>query len=384
MHNRAMPGGTATGSERLTESLFPVRLASRGANVLGVFPGDGVGPEVIAAALAVAEAVGGVELDVRFGGPIGTAALEQGGTALPEDAVGFCEGIFAAGGAILNGPGCGRYVYDLRRRFELFLKLAPICSRNGLGRERFDFVVARENVGGGYQGTWEETEEAGGGRVVHHTTTTTEAVVRPFLEAAAAVAAGRTGRLAVVVKTDGLPGLSRLWRDCALDGAAAHGLEIELVDVDLMAYRLVAEPGAFDVVAAPNVFGDILVDLAAVLVGSRALPCSGNFTARGDGVFQTNHGAARDIAGTDRANPAGQIFSLAMLLRESFGLDEAADSIENAVRRVWGAGYRTAEVARPGHRLVGTRTFGELVAEAVAEPGAFAGTGGAPEAAAAL
>ena len=136
-----------------------------------------------------------------------------------------------------------------------------------------------------------------------------------------------------------------------------------MVDIDLMAYRLIQEAPTFDVIAAPNLFGDVLADLGAVLLGSRGLSFSGNFTDQGHSVFQTNHGAAYDLAGTDRANPVGQILSMAMMLREAFGLTSSLDSIEEAVRSVWHDGWRTEDVASPQTREVGTREMSRRVAE---------------------
>src|SRR5579871_5038026 len=115
------------------------------------------------------------------------------------------------------------------------------------------------------------------------------------------------------------------------------------MNVDLAAYEIIQNPGRFDVIVASNLFGDILADICGVLVSSRGVTFSGNFDPLGHGVYQTNHGCAHDLAGTDTANPGGQILSLAMLLRESFGLDEAATLIETSLAAVWRAGWRTSD-----------------------------------------
>lgn len=111
----------------------------------------------------------------------------------------------------------------------------------------------------------------------------------------------------------------------------------------------------------------MLSDLGAVLLGSRGISFSGNFNDAGSAVYQTNHGAARDIANTDRANPAGQIFALAMMLRESFGLYCEATAIEEAVREVWTEGWRTEDVAIPGTQIIGTREMGYRVGKRAVE-----------------
>ncbi len=136
-------------------------------------------------------------------------------------------------------------------------------------------------------------------------------------------------------------------------------------DVDLIAYRLIQEPRSFDVIAAPNLFGDILADLGAVLLGSRGLSFSGNFSEDGAAVYQTNHGSALDLAGLGRANPIGQIASLAMLLRESFGRMREAAWIEAAIGDVLRLGFRTFDILEEGTTLVGTAEMGERIASAV-------------------
>ncbi len=357
----------------------------RPAPLIGTIAGEGVGPEVVAAALSVLEGLEGAGGETvvieELGGPVGHEAERELGVALPEDVTPFCEDVFGRGGAILNGPGGGRYVYDLRRRLSLFLKLNPIDGRNGLAGasslrpewpESIDLLLVRENLGGVYQGETieRETVDTHGldrPRVVRHCFSCVAADVQRFLDAAARLASSRRGALTVVIKQAGLPVLSDLWRACALEASDACGVRCSFVDIDLMAYQLVTQPGEFDVIAAPNMCGDILGDLAGVLVGSRALLFSGNFSPRGEAVYQTNHGAAYDIAGGDRANPVGQILSLAMLLRESLGLRAEACAIEDGVRRVWAAGWRTADVARGGGRVVGTSEMAELVAVAAAD-----------------
>jgi 3-isopropylmalate dehydrogenase len=321
------------------------------------------------------EQAGGQAVEVETGGPIGLAAKLTHGEALPDEVVGFCEDVFARGGAILTGPGGGRYVYDLRRRLGLFLKLVPVQARIGLPQasplrpealEGVDMLVVRETFGDIYQGRSEQIRDPNGQPVVRHAFDTREADVHRFLAAASRLARARGGELTVVVKEGGAPALSELWRRCAQEAAAAHAVECSFVDVDLMAYQLVRRPQDFDVVAASNLAGDVLGDLAAVLMGSRGLSFSGNFSADGDAVYQTNHGAAHDIAGSDRANPVGQILSLAMLLRESLGLEREARAVEDGVRSVWARRLRTADVAAAGDEVVGTREMTRHVAEASA------------------
>jgi 3-isopropylmalate dehydrogenase len=228
-----------------------------------------------------------------------------------------------------------------------------------------DLVVVRENTGGIYQGRWSDTTGPAG-RVAEHAFSYTEEQARRILDVGARLAARRRGCLTIIVKAGGIPSVSRLWCDCAAEAARGAGVALAALDVDYAAYRLIQHAAELDVIVAPNMFGDVLNDLGAVLLGSRGVSYSGNFTPDGAAVYQTNHGAALDLAGTGRANPGGQVYSLAMLLRESFGLDAAAALLEAALDDVWARGFRTADVAEPGSKVVGTVEIGDRLADAIA------------------
>jgi 3-isopropylmalate dehydrogenase len=340
--------------------------------LIGALKGEGVGPEVVAAALEVLAAVGassGQAFEVRFGGAIGLDAIGASGRPLSDEVTGFCRAVFAAGGAVFAGPGGGRFVYDTRRAFDLFCKLSPVhtfAELGGAGRLKaeaaagIDLVVVRENLGGLYQG-----ESIRDDRGVVHTFACSVEEARRILGVGARLAKERRGGLAVVVKDSGLPALSALWRDEARAAAETAGIACAFLDIDFAVYQLLQNPRSFDVLAAPNCFGDILADLGGVLMGSRGLTYGASYAASGAAVYQTNHGAAYDLAGTDRANPAGQILALAMMLRESFGLAAEAERVEAALRRVWGEGWRTDDLKEPGCRVAGTREMARLVSEAV-------------------
>jgi 3-isopropylmalate dehydrogenase len=324
--------------------------------LIGVLPGEGIGPEIVGAALdglRQLEEAGGSRVSVEFGGPIGKLAEREAGTALPEEVVSFCESVLRRGGSILSGPGGGRYVYDLRRRLELFIKVSPMQSSLALPAasplrpewlEAVDILIARENLGGVYQGRSTEGLAEDGGSLVEHRFAYGESEVQRFLAAAARLAASRRAELTVVVKQAGTPLLADLWRDVGGNVSRNEGVRVSFVDVDLMAYRLVERPQTFDVIAAPNLFGDILGDLAAVLLGSRALSFGASYDARGAGVYQTNHGAAYDIAGSGRANPVGQILTLAAMLRESLAMGPEALALEEGIRRTLRDGGTTPDL----------------------------------------
>ena len=356
-----------------------------GTCVVGVLRGEGIGPEVIDAALVVLRAVASyssAQFDLRFGGAIGQEAERLSGQALSEEVITFCREVFAANGAVLAGPGGGRFVYDLRRTFDLFCKINPIVVSQELNQQpappdgsqppNIDIVVVRENLGGVYQGEWDETVSSDHERIAHHRLTYRQTQVTRILGVAARIAQQRKAALTVVTKIAGLPSISRLWHDCAAKIADEAEVAWSVAEIDYAAYLMVQHPQQLEVVVTPNLFGDILSDLGGVLLGSRGLCFGGNFASDGTAVYQTNHGGARDLAGADRANPVGQIFSLAMMLRESFGLTAEAAWIERAVRDVWRAGWGTADFPRRaagalGIKILGTKAFAKRVAEAVTQ-----------------
>lgn len=368
---------------RLLEALLvpppgpPARPADPG-YILGVLPGTGIGPQVVDSALKVLRATAGaleLKFVVRHGGPIGEEAEVKYGRGLIEPVTSFCAGIFAAGGAVLSGPGGGRYVYDLRRHFDLFCKFVPVTPWPALAfagklasrhLHGVDLLIVRDNAGGVYQGEWSERATPAGRRA-DHTFHYTEEQVHRITAVAARAAAARRGGLHVIVKAGGVPGITELWSAIGLANGRRHGVETATMNVDLAGYELIQNPTRFDVIVAPNLFGDILADLTGVLLASRGVTFSGNFDAAGHGVYQTNHGCAHDLADRDIANPAGQILSLAMLLRESFGLEEAASLIERGLVRAWADGWRTADVAEPGCRVIGTRALTDRVVEQIGQ-----------------
>lgn len=364
---------------RLTEALghFPLSPVESGRFLIGVLPGEGVGPEVIDASLHVLSTIEDstdYRFELRQGGKIGTAAQKEGGRALTEDVIGFCASVFDEGGAILCGPGGGRFVYDLRTQFDLYCKLVPLQPFPALrdtgvfkteALEGVDMLVIRENTGGLYQGEFGVEEHASGHRAYqcfHYD----ESQVRRILQAGIQAAQLRKGRLCVITKPGGAPTISQLWQDQARTLTANEPITVEYLEVDTACYQLLADARRFDVVVAPNMFGDVLADGATLLLGSRGMSVSANFSSDGKAVYQTGHGAAHDLAGTDRANPIGQIQSLALMMRESFGLNDLCSNIMEAINDALAAGWRTSDIMAPGCKLVGTREMGRHIAEALA------------------
>ena len=361
---------------RLSETLGVPCAAFDPAQVhhIGVLLGEGVGAEVVPVAMRLLDLLAdqsGRQFQLHQGGLIGLPAKAQYGSCLSDEVTGFAEHLFALGGAMLCGPGGDRFVYELRRRFNLYCKftpLEPLPELRAAGAVRpeiaaaTDIIAVRENMGGIYQGDWDE-DGPPGARIARHRFEYREADVRRIMGVAFDLAATRRGHVHVVLKPGGIPSISSLWRSVAEEMARDAGIALGELEIDNAVYQMIADPGQFDVLVSPNMFGDVLADCGSLLLASRGLSYSGNFNDLGHAVYQTGHGAARDIAGKDVANPIGQIFSLGMMLRESFCWPQADAALRVAVRATLRSGIATGDLAMPTHRVVGTAEFGDAVAD---------------------
>ena len=355
--------------------------------------GDGVGPEVIAAARIVVDAVAARDgftvewLDVVAGG----AAMDAYGTALRAedlDAVGACDAALlgAVGGPRWDDPDARirpeQALFALRGGLELFANLRPVTIVPALVPsspvrpeilEGVDLLIVRELTSGLYFGRPSEQRDTAEGRVAIDTLWYTEGEIKRVVRLAMELARGRRGRLTSVDKANVLA-TSRLWRK-VVDEIRPEFPDVEVNHqlVDSCAMLLVRRPATFDVLVTENLFGDILSDEAAVLAGSLGMLPSASLgdrrTAHGRfGLYEPIHGSAPDIAGRDLANPAGTILSAAMLLRWSLGLESAAADVEAAVSAAVADGYRTADLVPTGSngaglRVVGTREMAAAIAD---------------------
>lgn len=347
------------------------RDSPRPPHLIGVLPGEGIGPEIVAASLSLLDTIESASdhrFDIRRGGRIGLEAHEASGEFLTQDVIGFCDEIFAGHGAVFCGPAGGRFVYDLRRRFDLYCKMTPLQPFTALhdtgalrpaAVEGADILIIRENVSGLYHGK-SGFEPHGGQRRAFQNFHYDESEVTRILAIARDVAGLRRRRLCVVAKPGGAPAISQLWQERAERVMDGTDIDMKLLNVDTACYQLVADARNFDVVVAPNMFGDVLADVATLLLGSRGMSSSANFGDGGLAVYQTGHGAAYDLAGRDRANPLGQVLALATMLHESFGLEQLGMQVRDAVSETLASGWRTPDIMAPGCRAVGTR---ELVAQ---------------------
>ena len=344
-------------------------------HVIGVLRGEGVGPEVVAVALDLLDILArhtSRRILLREGGAIGLPAKAACGRCLSPEVAALAEGIFAQNGALFCGPGGDRFVYELRERFDLHCKFTPIQPLAELRQagalkaeivDGVDILAVRDNLEGIYQGSWETVRDGAGHSIARHAFQYSEPVVAKLMAVAFRAASLRRGRLHVILKPGGVPSISRLWRACYEALADQYDVAVFEQEIDNAVYQLVTNPRQFDVIISPNLFGDVIADCAASLLASRGLSYSGNFNSRGHAAYQTGHGAARDLAGLNLANPTGQILSLAMMLRESFDWPEAAARLVDAVRATLKRGICTVDVATPGGTVVGTKEFGKAVAD---------------------
>jgi len=347
--------------------------------------GDGIGPEITAATMAVLRAADDIfKLGLAFTPvAIGLAALRAQGTTLPQAAVDAAK---AADGVILGPVSHNDYPPlaqgglnpsgELRKRLDLFANIRPARSRGGFPPRcgsPVDLVIARENTEGFYAdrsmflGSGEFMPTADLALSVRKVT---RAGSTRIAQTAFALAERRRKKVTAVHKANVLRVSDGLFLECVRAVASRfHGVEYEERIIDAMTALLVRAAAAFDVIVTTNMFGDILSDLAAEISGSLGLAASLN-AGDAHALAQAQHGSAPDIAGQDRANPASLIGSAAMLLnwlgerRNDERFSRAAATIEDALdRAIASPQWRTRDLGGP----LGTKAFGERVAALVAE-----------------
>ncbi len=346
-------------------------------------PGDGIGPEVVAEGVRVLKAIAAkfnhqLEFEEHL---IGGCAMDAAGTPLSDATLDACRAadavlLGAVGGPKWDDPRAAvrpeQGLLGLRKGLGLFANLRPVKPHPALAHASplraekiagVDVMVVRELTGGLYFGKPQGCFEENGHARAVDTMEYTDLEIARVVDLACRLAAARHGRVTSVDKANVLAS-SRLWREVTTQTARKHPqVQLDHLLVDTCAMRLVAAPASFDVIVTENMFGDILTDEAAVLVGSMGLLPSASLGAGSLGVYEPIHGSAPDIAGKSIANPIGTILSAAMLLRHSLNLPREADAVERAVDRALSDGCRTADIAQPGERALSTRQMaGEIIA----------------------
>ena len=344
-----------------------------------LLPGDGIGPEIIAETRRILDVVAkrGSHTFIFNEQLIGGIAIDAAGVALTDTALSACQRadavlLGAVGGPKWSDPASPvrpeQGLLRLRRDLGLYANLRPVkvfpslIDGSPLKVERVegvDFLVVRELTGGLYFGKPQFREKKDGVERAVDTLEYTDVEIRRVVRLACQLAQKRHKRVCSVDKANVLES-SRLWRQVASSVAREFpDVELEHQLVDSCAMRLITHARTFDVIVTENMFGDILTDEAAVIVGSLGLLPSASLGDGTRGVYEPIHGSAPDIAGKGIANPIGTILSAAMLLRHSLGLEQAASAVEKAVARAIEKGARTADL---GGKL-STREMGDKVIE---------------------
>ncbi|MCI0521229.1 MAG: 3-isopropylmalate dehydrogenase [Chloroflexi bacterium] len=354
-----------------------------------LLPGDGIGPEVVNAAVSVLTKVasawqGGAGLSERL---IGGCAIDRCGTALPPETLTAClqaDAVLlgAVGGPKWDDPTAAvrpeQGLLGLRKALGLFANLRPVqphpalLAASPLRAERLqgvDLLVVRELTGGLYFGEPRSRREVEGQIQAIDTMAYTESEIRRVAKAAFDLARQRRKKVTSVDKANVLE-CSRLWRQTVTAvGKDYPDIVLEHILVDAAAMFLVSRPASFDVLVTENMFGDILTDEASVLTGSMGnLPSASlgetqNRLGLARGLYEPIHGSAPDIAGQGIANPIGTILSAAMMLRYSLGREEDAQRIERAVWETLASGARTADLAERGQPALNTAQITQAILE---------------------
>ena len=354
---------------------------------IALIPGDGIGPDVVAEAVKVLDAVA-----KKFGHKwnytnvlAGGAAIDKFGHPLPQDQLDICLKSDAALLGAVGGPKWDNLPSEIRPEkallgmrggMKVFANLRPAVMwkqlkdacplKDEIAGDGIDVLVVRELTGGIYFG---ERGTSADGKTAWDTEKYTWPEIERIVRMGFEFAKNRKKHLTVVDKANILNS-SRLWRKVAEEVHKEYSdIALDFMYIDNAAMQMVKNPRQFDVIATSNMFGDILTDEAAQVTGSIGMLASASIgDGTGPGLYEPIHGSAPDIAGKDLANPLATILSAAMLLRFDFKLEEEAKAIENAVAKVLDDGWRTGDIAgadreavKAAGKLVGTKKMGSLV-----------------------
>ena len=349
---------------------------------IAVLPGDGIGPEIVAQAVKVLNALNiGLEMEEA---PIGGAGYEAAGDPLPDTTLALAK----SSDAVLLGA-VGDWKYDklerhlrpergllrIRKELNLFANLRPallypeLASASTLKPEvvsGLDIMIVRELTGDIYFGqprgisTLENGEREGINTMRYN-----ETEIKRIGRVAFDIAMKRNKKVCSVDKANVLE-TTELWRQVMIELSKGYPeVELSHMYVDNAAMQLIRAPKQFDVMVTGNIFGDILSDEASMLTGSIGMLPSASLDANNKGMYEPSHGSAPDIAGQDIANPLATILSAAMMLRYTFNDEANALRIEDAVKKALAQGYRTADIYTEGSNKVGCAAMGDAVVAAL-------------------
>lgn len=347
---------------------------------IAVLAGDGIGPEIIAQAVRVLDALktGGLDIELEYG-LIGGCAVDATGEPYPEATHQLARQADAILLGAVGGPQYDtlprqqrpeRGLLAIRKELNLFANLRPVILYPELANASslkyevvagLDIMIVRELTGDIYFGEPRGIEMRDGQRVGFNTMRYSETEIKRIAHVAFQAANKRNRKLCSVDKMNVLE-CTQLWRDVVIEVSREYPQVIlSHMLVDNAAMQLVRDPKQFDVLVTGNMFGDILSDEASMLTGSIGMLPSASLDENNKGLYEPIHGSAPDIAGKDLANPLATILSVAMMLRYTFNQEEAAQRIEKATKKVLASGFRTKDIDEPGMKSVGTKAMGDAV-----------------------
>ncbi|HNX22932.1 MAG TPA: 3-isopropylmalate dehydrogenase [Spirochaetota bacterium] len=346
---------------------------------IAVLPGDGIGPEVIEEAIKVLDKISGI-FGIGFTysyADVGGAALDNHGEPLPASTIKTCEDSDAVLFGSVGGPKWEKYppekqpergaLLPLRKHFNLYANLRPAIIFKELKEasplkseiigDGFDIMIIRELTGGIYFGQPKFKDDNKGFDTLVYTRPEIVRITKVAFE----TAMKRNKKVTSIDKANVLS-TSILWRE-VVEEIAEQYPEVSLnhLYVDNASMQLVKDPRQFDVMLCDNMFGDILSDEASMITGSIGMLPSASLSDGTFGLYEPAGGSAPDIAGKGIANPIAQILSAAMMLKYSFGLNEAYTMIFSSIEKALEQGYRTGDIMSPGKKLIGTKEMGELI-----------------------
>lgn len=354
---------------------------------IAVLAGDGIGPEVMAEALKVLDAVQQkFDFSLEFThADVGGIAIDNHGEALPPATLSVCEESDAVLFGSVGGPKWENLppekqperaaLLPLRKHFDLFCNLRPAkvfpslaaaCPlRSDIVGEGFDILVMRELTSGIYFGQPKGREGNGPEEKAWDTMVYKRSEIERITRMAFEAARVRSKRVTSVDKANVLT-VMVLWREVVNEIAKEYpDVELNHIYVDNATMQLVRNPQQFDVMLCGNMFGDIISDEAAMITGSMGMLASASLNADKFGLYEPAGGSAPDIAGQGKANPIAQILSAAMMLRYTLGQEAAADAIENAVSATLEQGIMTEDIATPDLTPVSTAAMGDAIVAAM-------------------
>ncbi len=354
---------------------------------VAVLAGDGIGPEVMAEAIKVLDVAAkkySFELEYTHE-DVGGCAIDNHGEALPAHTLKTCEESDAILFGSVGGPKWESLppaqqperaaLLPLRKHFDLFCNFRPskvfksligACPlRADIVKDGFDILCVRELTSGIYFGEPKGREGSGPDEYAFDTMVYKRSEIERIARMAFEAAQLRKKKVTSVDKANVLTTMV-LWREVVIEVAKDYpDVELNHIYVDNATMQLVRDPNQFDVMLCGNMFGDIISDESAMLTGSMGLLASASLNKDKFGLFEPAGGSAPDIAGQGIANPIAQILSAAMMLRYSFGLDEAANAIDASVAAALDSGIYTADIAVDKTKAVNTKAMGDAIASAL-------------------